>query len=127
MKQFTLYPSLKEALFLHSKLIERFGGTGEVRDMGLLESALARPKSGYYKTIFDQAAALMQSLACNQCFADGNIRVSFAMTAIFLRINGYHLKVDADTAEKFLIVRVIQARCDIKEISDGLRKYSKKI
>ena len=47
----TLYPTLEEILFLHARLIEAFGGSMGERDMGLLESALARPRSGYYGTL----------------------------------------------------------------------------
>ncbi len=79
-----------------------------VRDLGLLESALARPRSGYYASISEQAAALLQSLAGNHAFVDGNKRGAFAATAVFLRMNGYKLVVDADEAERFLIEDVIK-------------------
>ena len=47
-----------------------------------------RPRSGYYKSLSEQAAALLQSLCQNHAFIDGNKRVAFALTAIFLRMNG---------------------------------------
>ncbi len=127
MKKFTLYPTLEEALYLHAQLILRFGGSGGVRDLGLLESALARPKSGYYKTIFSQAAALMQSLARNHAFVDGNKRIAFALTAVFLRINGLRLKVDADNGESFLIEKVINAQVEIDIIEAWLKRHSKRV
>ncbi len=49
-------------------------------------------------------------------------RVAFASTAIFLRMNGYRLKVDADNGESFLIDRVIKSKADISEIADWLEK-----
>ncbi len=58
-----------------------------VRGVGLLESALARPRSEYYSSLSEQAAAMLQSLALNHCFIDGNKRVAFALTAIFLRMS----------------------------------------
>ena len=70
--------------------------------MGLLESALARPKSGYYRSLSEQAAALMHSLALNYPFVDGNKRVAFALTAIFLRLNGYRLKVETKEGRSFI-------------------------
>lgn len=127
MSQYTLYPSLQETLYLHKRLIERFGGAPGIRDMGLLESALARPQSGYYKTLFEQAAALMQSLAINHAFVDGNKRVAFAMTAIFLRLNGYLLRVQADNGESFLIDQVITQSADLEVIARWLQKNSKAV
>ena len=91
----TLFPTLEEAIYLHEALIKRFGGNPGVRDLGLLESAILRPQSGYYATLSLQAAALMQSLAQNHAFIDGNKRVAFALTAVFFRMNGYKLKVKA--------------------------------
>src|SRR5690606_24739720 len=97
--KFLLFPTLEEALELHRVLIERFGGQGGVRDLRLLPSALGRPQTGYYATLSLQAAALLQSLAKNYPFVDGNKGVAFAVTAIFLRMNGYRLKVDPDNGE----------------------------
>jgi|694.fasta_scaffold08075_13 death-on-curing protein len=87
--------SLEEALYIHRDLINSFGGSHGVRDMGLLESALMRPMSGYYKDIIEEAAALMESLAMNHPFVDGNKRVAFAITDSFLRINGYFIDCKA--------------------------------
>ena len=124
---YILYPTLTETLELHTRLIERFGGKGGVRDMGLLESALMRPQTGYYKSLSLQAAALLQSLTQNHAFIDGNKRVAFASTAIFLRMNGYRLKVDADNGESFLINRVIKNKAEINEIADWLEKHMKAV
>ena len=123
----TLYPSLPEVLDLHRILVERFGGSAGVRDLGLLESALMRPQTGYYATLSLEGAALMQSLCQNHAFVDGNKRVAFAVTAIFLRMNGFRLKVNADNGESFLIDRVIKAKADIDEISKWLERHIKSV
>lgn len=123
----TLYPTLAETLELHSRLIERFGGKDGVRDMGLLESALKRPQSGYYQSLSLEAAALLQSLTQNHSFIDGNKRVAFATTAIFLRMNGFRLKVDADNGEEFMIETVIKKRASIEIISSWLEKSMQKV
>ena len=123
----TLYPTLAETLLLHQRLIERFGGKDGIRDLGLLESALMRPQTGYYKTLSLEAAALLQSLAQNHPFVDGNKRVAFATTAIFLRMNGYRLKVDPDNGESFIIDRVIKKKIDIAEIASWLEKHMKAV
>ena len=86
------YPTLEETLYPHRILIDQFGGELGVRDLGLLESALLRPKSGYFETLSLQAAALLHSLLLNRCFLEGNKRIAFALTATFLRLNGYALK-----------------------------------
>ncbi len=125
--KFRLYPTLSETLELHMRLIDRFGGKGGVRDMGLLESALMRPQTGYYKTLSLEAAALLQSLTQNHAFVDGNKRVAFATTAIFLRMNGYRLKVDADNGESFLIDEVIRKKADLNEIAAWLEKHMRKL
>ncbi len=91
--------------------------------MGLLESALARPRSGYYATILEQAAALMHSLALNHCFVDGNKRIAFALTAVFLRMNGFDLNVPALAAERLIIKSLIKDHADVPAISVWLKKY----
>ncbi len=123
----TLYPTLAETLELHVVLIERFGGKGGVRDLGLLESALKRPQSGYYSSLSLEAAALLQSLTQNHAFTDGNNRVAFATTAIFLRMNGYRLKVDPDNGENFIIDNVIKKKIDLSEIAKWLERHMKSV
>ncbi len=122
-----LYPTLVETLELHARLIVRFGGSGGVRDLGLLESALMRPQTGYYKSLSLQAAALLQSLTQNHAFVDGNKRVAFASTAIFLRMNGYRLKVNADNGESFLIEKIIKQKVQLEEIAGWIEKHMKRV
>jgi len=119
----TVFPTLEEILNLHSRLIERYGGAPGVRDLGLVESALARPRSGHYESLSEQAAALLQSFAGNHAFLDGNKRVAFAATAVFLRLNGYRLSTEAAPAERFLIDRVIVGRADLAEITAWIEAH----
>ena len=126
MAQTVLFPTLKETLKLHEQLIIRFGGSEGVRDLGLLESALIRPQTGYYESLSMQAAALLQSLCQNHCFVDGDKRVAFACTAIFLRMNGYRLSVNADEGETFLVDDVIQNRIAIEDIATWLESKMKR-
>ena len=127
MTQITLFPTLQETLELHEQLILRFGGSKGVRDLGLLESALVRPQTGYYETLSMQAAALFQSLCHNHCFVDGNKRVAFASTAIFLRMNGYRLIVKPDDGESLVVEQVIQKRVAIEVIAAWLEGRMKKV
>lgn len=121
----TLYPTLEEALYLHDILIQRFGGASGVLDKGSLESALARPRSGYYRFLSEQAAALMQSLAMNHPFVDGNKRVAFALTAIFLKLNGLSLKVDAKSGVYFVEVTLIKERAPLDVITSWIEQQTK--
>ena len=89
------YLTVPDVLAIHSILIQRYSGTHGIRDPGALESALFRLQSGYYVDIVAEAAALMESLAINHPFVDGNKRVAFAATDIFLRINGYRINCES--------------------------------
>lgn len=91
----TEYVTTADALFFHRLLNERYGGASGVRDVGALESALLRPRTGYYETLIQEAAALLESLIQNHPFVDGNKRVAFAVTDVFLRINGYQITGDS--------------------------------
>ena len=74
-----------------------------------------------------QAAALLQSLCQNHCFVDGNKRVAFAATAIFLRMNGYRLSVKVDEGETFMVDHVIRKRVVIEDIATWLEARMKRV
>jgi death-on-curing protein len=93
----TEYVTTADALFFHKQLVDRYGGAHGIRDVGALEAALHRPQTGYYDTHIHQAAALLESLIQNHPFVDGNKRVAFAVTDVFLRINGYSIAGDSAT------------------------------
>lgn len=86
------YLTVADVLALHAILVKRYGGAVGVRDAGALEAALFRPQTGYYADIVGEAAALMESLAIDHPFLDGNKRVAFAAADVFLRINGWRLR-----------------------------------
>ena len=115
-----VFLTVEECLRLHEEQIRRFGGSAGLRDPGLLESALARPRSGYYQTLFEQAAALLQSLAMNHCFVDGNKRIAMGCAFIFLDWNGFEINANGEEAERFLIERVILGKADVGEIAKWL-------
>jgi death on curing protein len=83
--------TVADVLGMYTVLMQRYGGAQGVRDPGALEAALFRPQTGYYEDIVAEAAALMESLAINHPFVDGNKRVAFAAADVFLRINGWRL------------------------------------
>jgi len=122
-----VFLSRDEALAIHSTLLERFGGPSGVRDFGLLESALYRPRTGHYADLAEMAAALFESLIMNHPFVDGNKRVAFFATDVFLRMNGYKLKVDAKKAHRFLIGLLENNRCTFDQLLPWIRKHVVKI
>ena len=90
------YLTSLEVLALHQSLLTRYGGAPGVRDMGAVEAAVFRPQCGYYKSIAEEAAALLESLLISHPFVDGNKRVAFAACDVFLRINGWRLHAKPD-------------------------------
>ena len=97
------YISVDQAIILHKYLISEFGGAKGLRSISALESALMRPQSGYYNDIIEEATALMESLAINHPFVDGNKRISFFVTDVFLRLNGYFIDCDSESAYQFFM------------------------
>jgi death-on-curing protein len=92
------YLTLRDLLGLVKAL-----NVGPVRDLGLLDSSVHRPRSSFagqqaYPTVRAKAAALMHSLVCNHALVDGNKRLGLPATVVFLRINGLELDVDDDEA-----------------------------
>ena len=97
------FPTIQEVIVIHGVLIETFGGAPGIRDEGALASALMRPQLGYYEGLIEQAAALMESLANNHPFVDGNKRAAFFVTDTFLRMNGRFIDCDDDEAYAFIV------------------------
>ena len=118
-----LYLTVAEVLEMHRQLIDEFGGTHGLRDRGLLEAAVFRPQNGYYDDLLHEAAALMESLATNHAFLDGNKRISFAATDTFLRINGYFIEVEASGAHKFIDGSLARREFRIGQIREWLKNH----
>lgn len=79
---------------MQHRLIEMFGGLHGVRDKGAVEAAVFRPQTGHYNSIEEEAAALMESFGNNHGFLDGNKRIAFTATDVFLRRNGFYIEVE---------------------------------
>jgi len=111
-----------ELLEIHARLIERFGGETGIRDPGLLDSALFRPQTGYYDDLVEMSAALFESLIMNHPFVDGDKRVAFFATDVFLRVNGYKLEVAASEAHPFLIGLLEEGECNYDNLLPWIRQ-----
>jgi len=114
--------TLDEVLAIHEASLNRFGGAPGIRDLGLLESALYRPRTGYYKDLAEMAAALFESLIMNHPFVDGNKRAAFFASDVFLRLNGWKLNVQAKRAHRFLIALLERNECDFDHLLAWIRK-----
>jgi death-on-curing protein len=114
--------SVDEVLAIQKRLIDRFGGDHGIRDRGLLESALFRPQTGYYAHLEEMAAAMFESLLTNHAFVDGNKRIAFFATDIFLRLNGWKLHVTADEGEGFIVGMLEKNDCSFDKILPWIRK-----
>jgi len=104
----TRYLSLREILTLHERIASQSGGGIGVRDLGLLESAVAQPRQSFggsdlYPSIVAKATALGFSLISNHPFVDGNKRVGHAALEIFLMLNGYELDASVDEQERIVL------------------------
>lgn len=117
----TEFLTVEEVLAIHARLLERFGGESGVRDLGLLESALYRPQTGYYRDLSEQAAALFESLLMNHPFVDGNKRVAFFCTDVFLRLNGWKLLVDPQEAHRTLVGLLENHQADFDHLLEWIR------
>jgi death on curing protein len=114
---------VSEVQALHWALIDRYGGSDGLRDAGALEAALYRPQTGYYEDVIAEAAALFESVAMNHPFVDGNKRIAFACTDVFLRINGYHLDLKPMVILKWMIGHLEQGTFRMENIEPWLRKH----
>jgi len=83
-----IYLTLEDVLWIQGEQLALYGGAPGIRDEGLVLSALLRPQTGYYTDTIEEAAALWESLGMNHGFVDGNKRVAFASTILFLQANG---------------------------------------
>jgi death on curing protein len=97
---------------------------GGVRDIGLLEAACARPRAtafgaDAYPTLPTKAAALLHSLVRNHALVDGNKRLGWLATVVFLDLNGHHVALTDDDAFS-LVMAVAEGRVDVEEIAEHL-------
>ncbi len=120
-----IYLTVAEAVEMHRQLIDEFGGIHGLRDKGLLEAAVFRPQNGYYDDLLHEAAALMESLASNHAFLDGNKRISLAMTDTFLRVNGYYLELEPMAAYRFITESISKREFRIQQIRAWLTAHVK--
>ena len=122
------YLTVEQVLFIHARLISETGGMHGLRDLGLLQSAVARQQSTFdgqdlYPTLFLKAAALLESLVGNHPFIDGNKRTAIASAGLFLRINGYRLTADNAQMQNF-VMQCAQKLISLEQMATWLERHS---
>ena len=124
----TAFLTAAEVLFIHARLIAETGGEHGLRDLGLLQSALARPQATFdgrelYPDLFSKAAALMQSLAQNHPFLDGNKRTALAAALAFLWLNDREIEAGGDELTE-LVLGVAAGRVSKAEVAVFLKSHA---
>lgn len=119
------YLTVAEVYLMQHRLIEMFGGLHGVRDKGAVEAAVFRPQIGYYNSIEEEAAALMESLGNNHGFRDGNKRIAFTASDVFLRRNGFYIEVEALEGYEFIAGSMERQEFRFTQILDWIRQHIK--
>lgn len=122
-----LFLELEEVLLIHLDQIRRYGGTPEVRHMGLLESAIAMPQAGsrgeyFHSGLLEMAAAYLFHIVRNHPFADGNKRTDAAVALVFLKLNGITVKPPHASLVQ-LVRKVAEGRVDKAGIAAFFRRH----
>ena len=106
--------TLSDALEAHEEAIS-YGGRPGVANLALIESAIGRPYHGYYDTIAQMAAALLESMVKNHGFTDGNKRTAWLLTVTFLDRSGYSLELMGDEHVDDLVVGIAEGSVSYAE------------
>ncbi len=120
--------TVADVLEIHESQLERFGGGAGIRDLGILESAVAQPKASLggeyvHGDIFEMAAAYLFHIVNNHAFIDGNKRTGLLAALVFLDTNGVSLTEDSDLLYD-LTVGVAEGRVPKSDVVDRLRKLA---
>jgi death-on-curing protein len=121
--------TLDEVMDIHRDQIKRYGGTLGLRDVALLESALAAPQSGFgdqylHGDLFEMASAYLFHLVQNHPFLDGNKRVGTAAALMFLELNGVETKIP-NQALVTMVLAVAQGKTEKSALAAFFRKHAK--
>ena len=124
-----VFLSLAEILQIHRDQIERYGGRAGLRDLGLLQSALAMPAAGFggrylHSDLHEMAAAYLFHISQNHPFVDGNKRTGTVAAIVFLSLNG--IELDANEAQlEQLVLEVAQGKAGKSTVADFLRNNAR--
>ena len=122
-----LFLTLDDIIESHQNQIDTYGGSHGIRDIGLLESAIAQPEASFggeylHADIFEMAAAYLYHLVMNHPFVDGNKRVGLEAALIFLEINNENLKA-SDQELIDLVLKTTAGQVGKREIAEFFRSH----
>lgn len=123
-----LFLTLDEVMEIHADQIRRHGGSDGIRDLSLLESALATPRAGFgdqylHKDLFEMAAAYLFHLVQNHPFIDGNKRVGAGAALVFLEMNGIETNIPNQTLVE-TVLAVAQGKMGKVAVAEFFRRYA---
>ena len=123
-----IFLDLEVVLTIHADQIQHYGGSAEIRDKRLLESAVAMPQASFFcnyahKCIYGMAAAYLFHIVMNHPFVDGNKRTGTVAAIAFLQLNGIRVKPDNDAFVKFVLA-VAQGQKTKPQVTEFLKQHS---
>ncbi len=120
--------TLIEVLELHRKVMDQSGGALGMRDVGLLESAIAQPRMTFsgedlYPSLLEKAAALGFSIIMNHPFVDGNKRTGHAAVETFLILNGMEISASVD-AQEYIVLAIASGELGRETFVEWLKQHT---
>jgi death on curing protein len=121
--------SVDDVLTIHRDQIERYGGECGIRDLGLLESALAMPQAGagenrFHQDLFEMAGAYLFHIVKNHPFLDGNKRVGAMAAIVFLELNDVEIAADEPGLEAVTLAVAEGSTGEISRIAGFFRRLA---
>ena len=125
-----LFLTLAEVIEIQTDQIGRYGGRADLRDLGLLESALSQPEATFagawlHQDLYSMAAAYAYHLCQNHPFIDGNKRTALASALVFLELNGVSI-LDPRGRLKTAMIRVASSKLSKDDVAQLLRKLPRR-
>lgn len=123
-----IFLDIEDVLMIHSDQICRYGGSLQIRDKGLLKSAVSMPKASFanqfaHKDIYEMAAAYLYHVVMNHPFIDGNKRTGTVCAIAFLKLNGINVKSSNKALADFVLA-IAQGQKNKNEIAHFLKQHS---
>jgi len=124
-----VFLTLGEVIEIHRDQIERYGGDPGLRDLGLLQSAMAMPAAGFgghylHTDLFEMAAAYLFHITQNHPFIDGNKRTGAVASLVFLSLNNVEIESDEEKFER-IVLGVAQGKIEKAAVAEFFRTNSR--
>ncbi len=124
-----IFLDLGEVIRIHRDQLHRYGGAEGIRDLGLLQSALAMPAAGagnayFHEDLYEMAAAYLFHIVQNHPFVDGNKRVGAVAAYVFLAMNGIELDAPEEAFEA-LVFGVAEGRIGKSDAARFFREHGR--